>query len=141
VFDAVERASFAQTFDPEGEHAAGAYNPGIIFNRASNWPMMSDPRFVRLCHKLRYVDLWLETGRWPDCADQVPYDFKGEARRLASANVWRLISETQECCRSSGRTLSSSLFVVCRNLSRIQFPQNGVAGFSGGVTRDAVVRG
>lgn len=34
-----------------------------------------------------------------------------------------------------------SLFVVCRNLSRNQFRHNGVAGFSSGVTRDAVVRG
>lgn len=57
VFDAVERASFTQIFDDEGGHAAGHYNPGIIFNRAGNWPMMSDPRFVRLCHKLRYIDL------------------------------------------------------------------------------------
>jgi len=87
VFDAVERSSFAQIFDDEGGHAAGDYNPGIIFNRCSNWPMMSDPRFVRLCHKLRYIDFWLETGRWPDFADQVPYDFKGEALRLAGGNV------------------------------------------------------
>jgi TolB-like protein len=87
VFDAVERASFAQIFDEEGGHAAGNYNPGIIFNRASNWPMMSDPRFVRLCHKLRYIDFWLETARWPDFADLVPYDFKSAARQLAGANV------------------------------------------------------
>ena len=63
-------------FDDEGGHAAGNYNPGIILNRCSNWPMMSDPRFVRLCHKLRYIDFWLETGRWPDFADQVPYDLR-----------------------------------------------------------------
>ncbi|MGO9945238.1 MAG: TIR domain-containing protein [Steroidobacteraceae bacterium] len=87
VFDAVERASFAQIFDDEGGHAAGHYNPGIILNRCSNWPMMSDPRFVRLCHKLRYIDFWLESGRWPDFAEKVPYDFKGEARRLVSANL------------------------------------------------------
>jgi hypothetical protein len=36
---------------------------------------------------LRYIDFWLETGRWPDFADQVPYDFKGEALRLAGGNV------------------------------------------------------
>jgi TolB-like protein len=86
VFDAVERASFAQIFDDDGGHVAGDYNPGIIFNRATNWPMMSDPRFVRLCHKLRYIDFWLEAGRWPDCAAHVPYDFEGVARRLAGAN-------------------------------------------------------
>lgn len=87
VFGAVERASFVQIFDDEGGHAAGDYNPGIIFNRASNWPMMSDPRFVRLCHKLRYIDFWHETGRWPDCVDQVPYDFKSAAQRLVGGSL------------------------------------------------------
>jgi TolB-like protein len=87
VFDAIERASYAQIFDDEGGHAAGNYNPGIILNRCSNWPMMSDPRFVRLCHKLRYINFWLETRRWPDFADQVPYDFKAEALRLAAGNA------------------------------------------------------
>ena len=87
VFNAVDRASFAQIFDDEGGHAAGDYNPGIIFNRCTNWPMMSDPRFVRLCHKLRYIEFWVETGRWPDCVDQVPYDFKGHARRLTGGDA------------------------------------------------------
>ena len=87
AFDAVAGASFEQIFDDEGGQAAGEYNPGVIFNRRSNWPMMSDPRFVSLCHKLRYTDFWLETGRWPDCADQVPYDFRAEARRLAGAHA------------------------------------------------------
>jgi hypothetical protein len=50
VFDAVERASFAHIFDDEGGLAAADYNPGIMFNRCSNWPMISDPRFVRFCH-------------------------------------------------------------------------------------------
>jgi tetratricopeptide (TPR) repeat protein len=85
AFDAVERASFAQIFDEEGGQAAGDYNPGIIFNRASNWPMMSDPRFARLCHKLGCTNFWRGAGRWPDCADQVPYDFKVECERLAAA--------------------------------------------------------
>jgi len=84
AFDAAERASFTQIFDEEGGQAAGDYNPGIIFNRASNWPMMSDPRFVRLCHKLGYTSFWSDTGRWPDCADLVPYDFRGEAGRAAA---------------------------------------------------------
>jgi hypothetical protein len=49
--------------------------------------MMSDSRFVRLCHKLRYTAFWVETGRWPDCVDHVPYDFKGDARRLAGGDI------------------------------------------------------
>jgi len=86
AFAAVERASFSQIFDEEGGSAAGDYNPGIIFNRASNWLMMSDPRFVLLCRRLGYVDFWSEVGRWPDCADHVPYDFRAEARKVAATS-------------------------------------------------------
>jgi len=87
AFDLAERASFVQLFDEEGGQPAGDYNPGIIFNRASNWPMMSDPRFVGLCQKLGYAGFWNDTGRWPDCADLVPYDFKAEVRRRIGANA------------------------------------------------------
>jgi hypothetical protein len=85
AFAAIDRASFAQIFDEEGGLAAGDYNPGIMFNRRSNWPMMSDPRFARLCHKLGYIGFWRESGRWPDCADLVPYDFRAECERLVAA--------------------------------------------------------
>jgi TolB-like protein len=83
AFEAVERSDFAQIFDEEGGRAAGDYNPGMIFNRPSNSAMMFDPRFVRLCAKLGYVAFWRETGRWPDCAGHVLYDFRAEAERLA----------------------------------------------------------
>jgi TolB-like protein len=36
----------------------------------------ADPRFVTLCARLGLVEYWLETGLWPDCADEVPYDFR-----------------------------------------------------------------
>ena len=35
-----------------------------------------DPRFVKLCARLGLVDYWLATDMWPDCVDEVPYDFK-----------------------------------------------------------------
>jgi hypothetical protein len=54
---AIEHASFAQIFDEEGGQAAGDYNPGIILNRFTNWPTMSEPRFVRLCRKLGSVSI------------------------------------------------------------------------------------
>jgi hypothetical protein len=47
--------------------------------------MASDVRFMRLCAKMGFCDYWVQTGRWPDCADKVPYDFRAEARRLAAA--------------------------------------------------------
>ena len=40
--------------------------------------LRNDPRFVRLCARLGLVEYWTGTGKWPDCADEVPYDFKAE---------------------------------------------------------------
>jgi TolB-like protein len=36
----------------------------------------ADPRFVQLCVRVGLVDYWLATENWPDCVDEVPYDFK-----------------------------------------------------------------
>jgi hypothetical protein len=33
---------------------------------------------VKLCARLGLVEYWLETLKWPDCAEVVPYDFKKE---------------------------------------------------------------
>jgi adenylate cyclase len=54
---------------------------GSIFMQ-HNRPMMVDIRFVELCHKIGLCAYWVTTGHWPDCADQLPYDFRTEARRL-----------------------------------------------------------
>jgi TolB-like protein/class 3 adenylate cyclase len=84
AFQLVDRSSFAYMFDPAGPSPmAGAanLNPGSIFARAAL--MSRDVRFVRLCAKLGLCDYWVKSGRWPDVADQVPYDFRAEARRLA----------------------------------------------------------
>jgi TolB-like protein len=62
------------------------YRTGLLF-----WDGMpeirKDPRFVTLCVRLGLVEFWLATGKWPDCVDQVPYDFKAEcekARHIAA---------------------------------------------------------
>jgi hypothetical protein len=56
------------------------YTTGMLF-----WEIMpeirNDRRFVRLCARLGLVELWLATGKWPDCADKVPYDFRAECER------------------------------------------------------------
>ena len=53
------------------------YRTGLLF-----WDGMpelrNDPRFVPLCAQLGLVQFWLATGTWPDCVDEVPYDFKAE---------------------------------------------------------------
>jgi tetratricopeptide (TPR) repeat protein len=87
VFELVDQATFAHMFDPDLPSPDGILNAGNIFNVAYNEAMMRDVRFVRLCAKRGLVAYWVETGRWPDCADAVApwYDFRAEARRLAAA--------------------------------------------------------
>jgi TolB-like protein len=90
AFELLDKASFAHMFDPEGPPPSGfwpawfaaASIPGLIFSR-NNEPFFRDPRFPRLCAKLGLCDYWIETDKWPDCADDVPYDLRTEARRLA----------------------------------------------------------
>jgi hypothetical protein len=51
------------------------YRPHLLFVPASQQGR-DDPRFVDICARVGLVDYWLETGLWPDCADEVPYDFR-----------------------------------------------------------------
>ena len=41
----------------------------------------NDPRFVSLCARLGLVEFWTATGKWPDCADEVPYDFRAACEK------------------------------------------------------------
>lgn len=57
-----------------------AYRPHLLFSSA--YPQLrQDRRFVKLCARLGLVEYWLETGSWPDCADEVSYDFQAECER------------------------------------------------------------
>ncbi|MBV8683001.1 MAG: winged helix-turn-helix domain-containing protein [Caulobacteraceae bacterium] len=85
TFALLEEASFASMFAEEGRNPAGASTPALIFDRVLWGEEMRDPRFVRLCAKMGLADYWMATGHWPDCADDVPYDFRAEARRLTGA--------------------------------------------------------
>jgi len=87
TFQLIDQASFDHMFDPDGPAPAGSgVIPGAIFLQHSK-TMIADIRFVGLCAKLGLCDYWVKTDRWPDCADQVPYDFRAEARRLAGAHA------------------------------------------------------
>jgi hypothetical protein len=44
--------------------------------------LRNDPRFVRLCARLGLVEYWLTTSKWPDCVDEVPYDFRAECENV-----------------------------------------------------------
>ena len=56
------------------------YRTGLLFH-AIMPELRDDPRFVRLCARLGLVEFWLATGKWPDCVDEVPYDFKAECEK------------------------------------------------------------
>ena len=56
------------------------YRPALLF-QAGMPELRNDPRFVPLCARLGLVEFWLETGKWPDCAEEVPYDFKAECEK------------------------------------------------------------
>lgn len=43
----------------------------------------NDPRFLRLCARLGLVEYWNATGKWPDCVDEVPYDFRAECEKAS----------------------------------------------------------
>jgi TolB-like protein len=86
AFELIEQVSYAHLLDPEGQspNAGAAVSPGVIYE-SWNRPMRCDIRFVGLCAKLGLCDYWVKSGKWPDCADEVVYDFRAEARRLARA--------------------------------------------------------
>ena len=44
--------------------------------------LRNDARFPQLCARLGLVEFWLATKKWPDCAEEVPYDFRGECGRV-----------------------------------------------------------
>src|SRR5262249_51397464 len=84
TFEIIEKATFTHMFDPHGRPPSGVGNPGVIFTRTAIHAMIRDIRFVGLCAKLGLCDYWVKTDRWPDCGDEVPYDFRSEVRRLAA---------------------------------------------------------
>jgi TolB-like protein len=90
VFALLERATFDAVLQPlGGGQLTGGWYPGLLFSPSVNGAMMADPRFVRLCAKLGLVGYWLDTGKWPDCADAVPYDFRAEARKSDAEGLAR----------------------------------------------------
>ena len=84
AFDMADRSSYAAMFEPGTFYMAGGHNIDFLCSLSHNRPMIEDPRFIGLCAKLGLTGYWVGTGRWPDCADEVPYEFRAEARRLAA---------------------------------------------------------
>ena len=51
------------------------YRTALLF-QAGMPELRNDPRFARLCARLGLAAFWLDSDRWPDCADEVPYDLR-----------------------------------------------------------------
>jgi hypothetical protein len=49
--------------------------------------LRNDPRFVRLCARFGLVEFWLTTSKWPDCVDEVAYDFKAECEKARAVPI------------------------------------------------------
>jgi tetratricopeptide (TPR) repeat protein len=80
VFRLVETARLGPRGAPDDVLGPDAYRTGLLF-----WNGMpeirNDARFVRLCARLGLVEFWLKTQKWPDCVDEVPYDFRSECAK------------------------------------------------------------
>jgi TolB-like protein len=90
LVDEAYRTAEAACLGPRGTEddvmGPDGYRTGLLFH-AGMPQLRNDPRFVPLCARLGLVDFWLATGKWPDCADDVPYDFKAECERARAVPI------------------------------------------------------
>ena len=84
VFALVEAADFSPYFSPGARCAPPDVGVSCLF-AVDQKDLRADPRFLRLCAKLGLCDYWVSSGEWPDCAEEVDYDFRTLARDLAAA--------------------------------------------------------
>jgi adenylate cyclase len=85
LVDEAYRAAEGARLGPAGSDGdimgPDGYRTALLF-QASMPELRNDRRFARLCARLGLVEFWLASGLWPDCADEVPYDFRRECERV-----------------------------------------------------------
>jgi TolB-like protein len=90
LVDAAYAAALSARLGPRGADddimGPDAYRTALLF-QAGMPELRNDPRFPRLCARLGLVEYWITSGRWPDCADAVPYDFRAECARVRDVAV------------------------------------------------------
>jgi TolB-like protein/class 3 adenylate cyclase/tetratricopeptide (TPR) repeat protein len=80
AFRAAETARLGPAGTRDDMMGPDGYRTSLLF-QAGMPELRNDPRFAGLCARLGLVEFWMATGKWPDCADEVPYDFKAECAR------------------------------------------------------------
>jgi TolB-like protein len=78
-----ESAHLGPKGDADDVIGADAYRTGMLFWKGMP-EIRNDPRFVQLCARLGLVEFWLATQKWPDCVDEVPYDFVAACEQAQS---------------------------------------------------------
>ena len=85
LVDEAYRAADAARLGPAGTSddimGPDGYRTALLF-QASMPELRNDLRFPRLCARLGLVEFWMATGKWPDCAAEVPYDFERECDKV-----------------------------------------------------------
>jgi hypothetical protein len=80
AYATAERAQLGPRGADDDLMGPDGYRTALLFH-AGMPELRNDPRFVPLCARLGLVEFWLATGKWPDCVDEVPYDFKAACEK------------------------------------------------------------
>lgn len=84
AFDLIENAfDTGRGLKPDNHDSFGmarAQAPLQLFVATGGKPVWAFDRFPRLAAKLGLAQYWVESGKWPDCAAYVDYDFKAACK-------------------------------------------------------------
>jgi len=80
AYSAAESARLGPAGNSDDIMGPDAYRTALMFH-AGMPQLRNDARFPNLCARLGLVEFWLATGKWPDCADEVPYDFRAQCEK------------------------------------------------------------
>jgi TolB-like protein len=90
LVDEAYRTAETAHIGPQGTSAdimgPDRYRTSLLF-QAGLPELRNDLRFPRLCARLGLVEFWLATDKWPDCVDEVPYDFRAECETVRDLPV------------------------------------------------------
>lgn len=81
AYQAAEAARLGPAGTSDDIMGPDGYRTSLLFQTGMP-EMRNDPRFPQLCARMGLVEYWLTTDKWPDCAEDVPYDFKAECEKV-----------------------------------------------------------